>query len=371
MLMKSALLAGVVAALLATSGSAIPVAVPPAAGSDLIAPLFAPEQGDTRAVLLIVDGRIAAKRYAPGYSDANRFISWSMAKSVTAMLVGELVADGKLTLDAPAPLREWQKPGDPRGKITLRHLLHMASGLRHTEVGEPIENSDTNRVLFVDGTGDMARNAIERPLEAMPGEQFKYSSLTTIILAEIVTRTLTPSIDPRIRAGAYREFARARLFRPAGVTSAVLEFDGGGTQIGGSIMHLTLNDWGRMGLLLLDGRGPGGVQVIAPDWLRFMKTASSANPEYGGQLWLKRAPGLRQQLAGDLGTPTEPAVQMDGHLLQRVIAAKGTSGPEGERQVVLVRLGNSPDTLSDVVGARLGAVVDAIIPPAGNSPPAP
>src|SRR3546814_2601111 len=73
-------------AALSASGGAQPQSV--------IAPLFAADPG-TRAVLLIENGRVIAKRYAPGFSDANRFISWSMAKTVTAMLVGELVADGK------------------------------------------------------------------------------------------------------------------------------------------------------------------------------------------------------------------------------------------------------------------------------------
>src|SRR3546814_14118724 len=83
-----------------------------------------------------------------------------MAKTVTAMLVGELVADGKLALDAPAPVPEWHRPGDPRGAITLRMLLQMRSGLRHTEIGDPIERSDTNQVLFVGGTGELAAKAM-------------------------------------------------------------------------------------------------------------------------------------------------------------------------------------------------------------------
>ena len=92
-----------------------------------------------------------------------------MAKTVTAVLVGELVADGKLALDAPAPVAEWQGAADPRRAITLRQLLNMASGLAHTEVGDPVEASDTNQVLFVSGTGDMATRAMGMPLETEPG----------------------------------------------------------------------------------------------------------------------------------------------------------------------------------------------------------
>lgn len=298
-----------------------------AAPADPTAPLFAPEQGDTRAVLLIVDGKIARKHYAPGYSDANRFISWSMAKSVTAMLVGALVADGRLQLDAPAPIAEWRN--DARRQITLRQLLNMSSGIRHIEVGTPIENSDTNQILFVGGTGDMAARAIARPLAFRPGTHFQYDSLTSLILSEIITRALTPSRDPRVRAEAYRRFAEERLFRPAGVTSAFLEFDGAGTQIGGSIIHMSLPDWARIGRLLIDGRGESGAQVIAPAWLAFMKTPAPVNPRYGGQIWLSRN-GL---------------VSMQGHLGQFVFA-----GARNGHTAILVRLGNTrEDRLQSVI----------------------
>ena len=289
-----------------------------AAPADPTAPLFAPDQDDTRAVLLVVDGKTIQKRYAAGYSDASRFISWSMAKSVTAMLVGALVSDGRLRLDAPAPVAEWRN--DARSRITLRQLLNMSSGLRHIEVGTPVENSDTNQILFVGGTGDMAARAIARPLAYPPGTHFQYDSLTSLILSEIVARTLTPSSDPRVRAEAYRRFAGERLFRPAGVTSAFLEFDGAGTQIGGSIIHMSLPDWARIGRLLIDGRSGSGAQVIAPDWLAFMQTPAPTNPRYGGQVWLSKS-GL---------------VSMQGHLGQFVFA-----GRRDGRTAVLVRLGNT------------------------------
>ena len=95
-------------------------------------------EDETRAVIVVKDGRIVAERYAAGYRENIRFISWSMAKTVTATMIGMLVADGRLRLDEPAPVPAWQRPGDPRGEITLRHLLQMRSGLRHTEAGDPI-----------------------------------------------------------------------------------------------------------------------------------------------------------------------------------------------------------------------------------------
>ena len=354
----------VLAALLSTALAAAAPVQAPQTPARLVAPLFAPDQG-TRAVLLIEDGKVVAKRYAPGFSDANRLISWSMAKTITGFLIGMLVHDGKLKLDAPAPIAEWHRPGDPRAAITLRMLLQMRSGLDHTEIGHPIEDSDTNQVLFVGGTQNMAARAIAKPLEAKPGSKFEYSSLTTIILSEIITRTLTPSHDPRVRAAVYRRFAEERLFKPADVTSAFLEFDGSGTQIGGSLIYMTLDDWGRMGTLLLDGKAASGAQVIPPDWLAFMKAPSPLNPEYGAQVWLNRPGGLDPEGPTLFpGHGPETVVSMVGHLGQYVIAGTGHH-PRNEtvtHRIVLVRLGKTQDGPAlEPVRRELGDVVGALI----------
>lgn len=332
--------------LCAASASITADGVPP----PIIAPLFASDQGDTRAVLLIKDGRLIAKHYGAGYSDANRFISWSMAKSVTAVLIGELVADGKLSLDAPVPIAEWQAAGDPRGGITLRAMLHMSSGISHVEVGDPIYASDTNQILFVGGTNDMAARAIAKPLESTPGMAYEYSSMTSLILAELITRTLTPSRDPKTRARAYQAFAQARLFGPAGITSAMFDFDGAGTQIGGSIIYMSLDDWGRFGSVLLSGKGERGDRVIDADWLSFLRTPAPTNGAYGGHVWLNRKgpPGADEALFA--GTGPDTLFSCVGHLGQYVIASP-------DQAIVLVRLGKTNDPDLAPVRAALGQII--------------
>ncbi len=353
MKMKSLLSVGALASLSLTSQSN--AVMPVASGGELVAPLFAADQGETRAVLMIKGGKIAAKRYGEGYSDANRFISWSMAKTVTAVLIGELVADGKLSLDAPAPIAEWQGVNDPRGTITLRQMLHMSAGLSHTEEGEPITRSDTNQTLFVNGTDAMAARAIAKPLEAKPGAKYEYSSLTSLLLSEIITRTLTSSADPIVRAKAYTAFATERLFKPAGISSAVFDFDGAGTQIGGSIIYMTLDDWGRFGQVLLSGKDASGGQLIVPEWLSFLRAPAATDGGYGGHVWLNRPrpPGSNPALFPGNGPSSLFAAV--GHLGQYVIVSP-------DQNLVLVRLGKTNDPMLGPVRAALGAVV-AKIPP--------
>jgi CubicO group peptidase (beta-lactamase class C family) len=63
--------------------------------------------GETRAVLVLHDGEIAAERYGEGYSRRTKFLGWSMAKTVTAVMIGALVAEGRLRLDDSPPLPAW------------------------------------------------------------------------------------------------------------------------------------------------------------------------------------------------------------------------------------------------------------------------
>lgn len=294
-----------------------------------------PGLGETRAVVLMSDGKIAAERYGPGYTKDTRFISWSMAKTVTGVLIGMLVADGLLALDAPAPVPLWQRQGDPRGEITLRHLLQMRSGLRHTESGDPPYESAEVRMLFLDGRDNMAKWAEEQPLEADPGKQFEYSSNTSVILADIAARALTTSDKPEARRKAVADYLQQRLFGPLGMTSMVPEFDASGTLIGGSLMHATARDWAKLGeMLRRKGRAPGGEQLVPQRWVEAMVTPSPRSTHYGFQTWLNRPlpEGEEHPLFPDRAPRS--LFSLIGHMGQYVLVSPS-------QQVTLVRLGHS------------------------------
>lgn len=318
--------------------------------------LFAnPALGETRALVVMQDGRIAAERYGAGYGPDTRFVSWSMAKTITGVMIGMLVADGLLHLDQPAPVDMWQRPGDPRAEITLRHLLQMRSGLRHTEAGDPPYESSEVRMLFLDGRDDMARWAKEQPLEAEPGAKFEYSSSTSVILADIAANALTASRNPETRRRAVAEYLEARLFGPLGMTSMVPEFDASGTLIGGSLIHGTARDWARLGeFLRRKGRAPGGSQLVPQRWIEQMLTPSPKSPQYGFQIWLNRE--FRQKrsqedhpLFPDRAPPS--LFSLIGHMGQYVIVSPS-------QRLTLVRLGHSERAERIVMMGELADIVE-------------
>jgi CubicO group peptidase (beta-lactamase class C family) len=299
-----------------------------------IDPLFDEDQmGQTRALLVMRDGKVIAERYAPGFGPDTKLLSWSMAKSVTAVLVGLMVADGRLALDAPVPVPAWSQPGDPRGQITLRQLLTMSSGIDHVEDGEPITEGDTVRMLFLGGAQDMAAYAEAKPLAHAPGETFAYSTGGTMILSDLMTRMLTNSDDPAVRRRAMQMFIDGRLKAPGNLPSLTPEYDANGTMIGGSILHMTARDYGRFGdLLRRRGRTPKGHQILPEKWIDLMTTPSRRNPAYGLHLWLNRASSESALVPGQA---PESLFGCVGHNGQYILISPS-------QRLTVVRIGMSP-----------------------------
>lgn len=324
-------------------------AVPPAADAFFTAP----DLRETRAIFVLQDGKPVVEHFGKGYGPENRFISWSMAKSVTSTLVGILVGDGKLALDAPAPVPEWHKsPGDPRAKITLAQLLHMSSGLDHDE-STPVGSADTNRALFSDQSADAARFAETKGLEAAPGAKYEYSTQTSVILAAIVQRTIAPDAKtPEARRQAMRAFLVERLAKPAGMDSLICEFDAAGTMLGGSLCHATAADWARFGQMYLDNGMVNGVQVVPQQWVAFVRTPAPTDGGYGGQFWLNRPRPAGSDAALFPAQGPADAYAAIGHLGQYVIIVPS-------KRLVVVRLGKTQDDGLPAVRAALGRLVNA------------
>lgn len=244
---------------------------------------------DTRAVLVVQGGRLVAERYAPGFGPDSRFLAWSASKSITSALVGTLISDGVLSLDAPAPIAYWQDSEDPRRGITLRHLLTMTDGLGFVE--HPYSpGTDSTNMLFREP--DMSAYATSRPLIHEPGTHWSYSSGTTNILSQLLFDTVGGSLSK------LQEYIWKRFFAPSGMHSAVFEVDVSGAQVGSSYFYATARDWARFGLLFLNNGSINGQQLLSPEYVAFATTPIDQAPKgiYGGQFWLN---------AGDFAEPGE------------------------------------------------------------------
>jgi len=289
--------------------------------------------GETRAVLVLHDGAVAAERYEDGYDPRTRFLGWSMSKTVTGVLIGVLVAEGRLRLDDSPPIPAWQRPGDPRGGITLRQLMQMRSGLRHKENDDPIYDSGEVRMLFRDGRDDMAAWAEAQPLAHAPGRVFTYSTPTGVILSDIAARVLAPDGSPDARRRAMAAFFASRVSGPLKAPSFTPEYDASGTMIGGSMIWATARDWGKFGEMLRHKGSVNGTQLVPRAWAEFMTRPSPRAPDYGAMVWLNRPSGSkRNELFAEQGP--RDAFALVGHLGQYVIVSPS-------QQLTIVRLGKT------------------------------
>ena len=302
--------------------------------------------GETRALIVMRDGKVIAERYAEGFGADSRFQSWSMARTVTGLIAGMMVSDGLLALDDPAPVAAWQQTGDPRSAITLRQLLTMSSGLQHRDGWQPGDYSDALAMLAGEGARDQAAFAAAKPLIHPDGATFNESGGSSMILAGIMTDRLTRSRDATVRRDAMARFLAARVSGPLHLQDFVPEYDASGTLIAGSNMHMTARDYAALGELIRTRGEAHGHQLIAEPWFDFMTAPSAANPAYGGHLWLNR---------GSEDTPLFPGQASAG-----ILAAVGQRGQyvlvSPEQGLTIVRLGITREADMDALKAAMARV---------------
>jgi CubicO group peptidase (beta-lactamase class C family) len=245
----------------------------------------------TYAVAVVCGGTLVAERYQralPSFTHPptpvtieTPLLSWSMAKSMLHAVVGILVGQGRLNLDAPADVPQWSAAEDPRRAITVNQLLAMRDGLDFVEDYVDDRVSDVIQMLFGTGQDDMAQFAADRPLAAPPGERFNYSSGTSNIVSSVVARLVGHGTP-------YREFLRERLFEPIGMSSATPELDPAGTWVASSYVRATARDFARFGLLYLRDGMWDGSRILPEGWVDHARTIQSIDPEdgpYGAHWW--------------------------------------------------------------------------------------
>lgn len=276
----------------------------------------------TRAVVILYNGKLIAEQYAAGFDKHTVMTGWSVAKSLTAAMIGILVKEGKLHIDSPAPVPEWKNT--EKAKITLRHLLQQTTGLAFIE--DYTKPSEVTNMLFK--KGDMAAFTAKLPLKHEPGTVFNYSSGNTNILSRIIRHT--------VGEDAYADFPFRSLFHQLGMYSVVLEPDASGTYVGSSYSYATARDFARFGLLYYNNGIWNREQLLPADWVKQSIQPSTADQQkhYGFQFWLN---GFHEDDAGKRLYPDVPAdmFSADGYGGQNIYIIPS-------KKLVVVRLGLHP-----------------------------
>lgn len=217
------------------------------------------------ACLVVYRGKIVQELYGARYKAP--MMAMSSTKSVTGLLVGALLDDGKIkSVDEPVCnyVREWC--AGTKGKVTLRHLLAMTSGL-------PLLKDKSVGLV-----ADKNPFVISLPLAAEPGAAWAYSNEGV--------QLLSPVIDKAAGAPA-QDYARRRLFEPLGMTATRLRLDEKGHAWTYAAMETTPRDFARLGLLMLDKGEWRGRRLLSRSWVeQSVRPSQTLNPNYGLLWWL-------------------------------------------------------------------------------------
>jgi len=252
-------------------------------------------------LLIARDETIFVERYQYGRHDRHRFTSWSMAKTVTAMLLGIALAEGRIrSVDDTAAAYVPALAGAEYGRTSLRHLLQMSSGVRFSEEYSGVDDvsklaADTFIQWGAGGVGAVTQfNERERP----GGTRFSYASVETQVLGLVLRAAVGRPVA---------EYLQEKIWQPIGAEAdATWLVDKSGEDVTFCCLNAVLRDYARLGLLLAHDGSWRGRPVIPAAWLRDATTVRDDQPHlrprvatrffgYGYQTWI--FPGERRMFA--------------------------------------------------------------------------
>ena len=244
------------------------------------------EEQVTLSFIVVQDGQILHERYAPGVNMFTKTRTWSTAKSIASTLIGMLVDEGRLDLDAPLPF-DWlpenagSQETDPRRHITLRHALNMSSGLYPVD-SWGMEYATGSGFSYWAGVSSV-EGARNRSLMREPGTFWDYENYDTLLGVYAMKLAIG---DPQ----AYLEFPRERLLDKLGMRNTFLSTDRFGDFILSSQVYTTARDLARFGMLYAQNGMWKDERLLSEEWIEFVRTPAPATSEsgnfYGGQWWL-------------------------------------------------------------------------------------
>jgi CubicO group peptidase (beta-lactamase class C family) len=272
---------------------------------------------ETTAVVIVKDGKIVAERYRGDFDMHMPQRTWSVAKSLSATIIGAAVQQGLIDVNAPAPIPEWQAPGDPRAAITTDQLLRMASGLHSDHAGNRTD------ALYFGGTA-VTEQAVAWPLEAAPGTRWRYANNDTLL----AVRGLGAALKDEEKLA----FPMTDLFWRIGMTRTIPETDWKGNFILSSQVWTTARDLARLGLLYLKDGVWNGERILPAGWGDYVSRHAAAQPPaggygYGAGFWtFPKGSGLPEDAYVGRGNRGQYLVVIPS--LDIVIVRRGYDGPE-------------------------------------------
>jgi len=235
-------------------------------------------------LLAIKDGEVAYETYQLGNTSKTRWMSMSIAKSITATLIGAAIKDGFISgLDAQLVDYIPALAGSAYDGVTVQQVLQMTSGAGWNETYTD-RTSDRRELLeaqIAQEEGGMLEVMANLQRVAAPGSRWNYSTGETQVAAELLHAAINRPIS---------EYLTEKIWANMGMESKAnwwLESPDG-IEVGGSGFSATLRDYGRFGQFLLEEGIVNGEPVLPEGWVERSSQPNIINGaeiEYGFMLW--------------------------------------------------------------------------------------
>lgn len=256
------------------------------------------ERTNSNALLIYRDSELVYKNYFG--KPVIPIEAMSASKSVVSIAIGLIIDKGFVkSIDEPvySLYPEWQQGN--KKNITIRHLLNHTSGLQNVR----------NAGVEIEVAPDVIQLALCAELDAVPGNQFSYNNKASNLLSGIVEKASGLPLD---------KFLNKHLFTYMGIKNFSWVKDKKGNPLGMSGFYVLPEDFGKLGLLIMNKGNWKGQQLLSEKWIDQMMSPSDLDTNYGLEWWLlyeKQAVVINDSFLASINTPVDTATFK---LLQRL-----------------------------------------------------
>jgi len=212
-------------------------------------------------LLVLKDGEIVLERYGLGRKPADRWTSFSVAKSLTSTLVGAAIQDGKIkSIDDPVTRYIPELKDSAYEGVTVRQMLMMSSGVKWNEdyTDPKSDVAVAGQKVEEPGVDPMVSYLRRLPRAHAPGTTWHYNTGETDLVGVLVAKATGMPMS---------RYASEKIWKPYGMEAdAYWMTDPGGVERGGCCISMTLRDYGRLGQFVLEGGVANGKAVVPPWW---------------------------------------------------------------------------------------------------------
>lgn len=284
-------------------------------------------------MVVLKDGRLVYEKYQHGNGPDTRWMSMSVAKSITSTLVGAAIKDGYIdSLDDNVVQYVPRLKGSAYDGVTVGQVLGMNSGV---DWNETYTDPDSDRRHLLKAQLAQKPGALMDVMSNLsragePGSMHNYSTGETQVAGEIVIGATGKTLS---------QYLHDKIWQPYGMESDAKWWLAAkdGHEIGGSGLAATARDFARFGQFFLDGGRIDGQSILPDGWLEKASTPTELTDgktvNYGLMWWPAWTESSKEHGAFQARGIQGQAIHIDPRANVVIVVTAAQSKPDNIRPI--------------------------------------